>query len=302
VLVLDHSGSMTEPADARSRTPKIAALHRAAGRFVETMRPGARTALLPFSSVAEAPGPFEASKEALKRRIQRLTPEGETALFDAVYAAVATLEAGRPDGKRAVIALTDGIDNCSRRRVEDVIERAKEAGVPLHMLGLGRPGQLDEAVMRRMAIQTGGEYYHADSEDRLIEIFENLSIKLHDDGFDRESLEYLARQTYGKFYHARQASDLRLQFKEISEELQTAYTVTFKSRRPVHDGTSRGVDVSVVRSGVRVSNVASTDYAVHGMVVPKMEQGVYLVLLALLTVLLVFPAGIRRLYRFYGGA
>src|SRR5262249_20156549 len=156
------------------------------------MRPGARTALLPFSSVAEAPGPFEASKEALKRRIQRLTPEGETALFDAVYAAVATLEAGRPDGKRAVIALTDGIDNCSRRRVEDVIERAKEAGVPLHLLGLGRPGQLDEAVMRRMAIQTGGEYYHADSEERLIEIFENLSIKLHDDGFDRESLEYLA--------------------------------------------------------------------------------------------------------------
>src|SRR5262249_9647883 len=113
---------------------------------------------------------------------------------------------------------------------------------------------------------------------------------------------YLARQTYGKFYHARQASDLRLQFKEISEELQTAYTVTFKSRRPVHDGTSRGVDVSVVRSGARGSNVASTDYAVHGIVVPDVEQGVYRVLLALLTVLLVFPAGIRRLYRFYGGA
>jgi hypothetical protein len=84
--------------------------------------------------------------------------------------------------------------------------------------------------------------------------------------------------------------------------LQTAYTVTFKSRRPVHDGTSRGVDVSVVRSGVRVSNVASTDYAVHGMVVPKMEQGVYLVLLGLLGVLLAIPIGIRKLYRFYGGA
>src|SRR5262249_22951641 len=88
VLVLDHSGSMHEPADARSKTPKIAALHRAAGRFVETMRPGARTSLLPFSSVAEAPGPFTANKEVLKRSIQQLKPEGETALFDAVYAAV----------------------------------------------------------------------------------------------------------------------------------------------------------------------------------------------------------------------
>jgi VWFA-related protein len=302
VLVLDHSGSMTEPADGRSKTPKIAALHRAASRFVETMRPGARTSLLPFSNVAELPGPFLASKDALKRGIQRLTPEGETALFDAVFSAVATLEAGCPDGKRAVIALTDGIDNCSRRRVEEVIERAKEAGVPLHMLGLGRPGQLDEAVMKRMAKATGGEYFHANSEDQLIEIFEDLSIKLHDDGFDRESLELLARQTFGKFYHARQASDLRFQFREISEELQTTYTATFKSRRPVHDGTSRGIDISVVRAGVRVSNVASTDYAVHGVVVPKMEQGVYLALLAFLGALLALPPGVRRLYKFYGGS
>jgi VWFA-related protein len=301
VLVLDHSGSMTEQADARSKTPKIAALHRAAGRFVEAMRPGARTSLLPFSSIAELPTPFTASKETLKRSIERLAPEGETAVFDAVYAAVATLEAGRPEGKRAVIALTDGIDNSSRHRVEEVIEWAREAAVPLHMLGLGQAGQLDEAVMRRMASQTGGEYYHAESEDRLIEIFENLSIKLHDDGFDQESLERLAKQTYGKFYHARRASDLRFQFREISEELQTTYTVTFKSRRPVHDGTSRGVDISVVRAGVRVSNVASTDYAVHGVVVPKMEQGVYLALLAFLGVLLAIPVGIRKMYRLYGG-
>src|SRR5262249_3667828 len=148
--------------------------------------------------------------------------------------------------------------NSSRRRVEDVIERAKEARVPLHMLGLGRPGELDEAVMRRMANETGGAYYHAENEEKLIAIFQSPSIQLHDDGFDRDSLEQLARQTFGKFYHARKAADLRLQFQEIAEELQTTYTATFRSRRPVHDGTSRGVDISVVRAGARVSNVART--------------------------------------------
>lgn len=302
VLVLDHSGSMSEPADNRSKTPKITALHRAAGRFVDVMRPGARTSLLPFSSIVETPGPFVASKQELKRSIEKLKPEGETALFDAVFAAVATLEAGRPEGKRAVVALTDGIDNSSRRRVDEVIERAKETGVPLHLLGLGRPGELDETVMRRMAAQTGGEYHHAQTEDKLIDIFEALSIQLHDDGFDHDSLTELARRTFGKFYHARRAADLRLYYREIADELQTTYTVTFKSRRPVHDGTSRGIDISVLRNGARVSNVVSADYAVHGAVVPKMDQGIYLVLLLLFGVLLAIPVGLRRLYRFYGGA
>jgi VWFA-related protein len=297
VLVLDHSGSMSEPADNRSKTPKITALHRAAGRFVDVMRPGARTSLLPFSSLVDKPGPFVASKQELKGNIEKLKPEGETALFDAVLAAVQTLEAGQPEGKRAVVALTDGIDNSSRRRVEEVIERAKEAGVPLHMLGLGRPGELDETVMKRMASQTGGEYHHAQTEDKLIDIFEALSIRLHDDGFDHDSLNELAKRTFGKFYHARRAADLRLYYREIADELQTTYTVTFKSRRPVHDGTSRGIDISVIRNGIRVSNVASADYTVHGAVVPKMDQGVYLILLLVFGVLLAIPVGLRRLYR-----
>src|SRR5208337_2668899 len=117
VLVLDHSGSMSAPADAGSRTPKIVALHRAAGRFVDSMRPGARTSLLPFSTSVARPGAFLAGKDALKSSIQRLQPDGETALFDAVFTALATLEAAAPQGKRAVVSLTDGIDNCSRRRV-----------------------------------------------------------------------------------------------------------------------------------------------------------------------------------------
>jgi VWFA-related protein len=298
VLVLDHSGSMSDPADDRSKTPKIVALHRAAGRFVDAMRSGARTSLLPFSSSVDKPGPFVASKQELKHSIEKLKPEGETALFDAVFSAVETLEAGRPAGKRAVVALTDGIDNSSRRRVEEVIDRAREAQVPLHMLGLGRPGELDEGVMRRMASQTGGEYHHAQNEEKLIDIFEALSIQLHDDGFDHEALTELARRTFGKFYHARRAADLRLQYQEIAEELQTTYTVTFKSSRPVHDGTSRGIDISVVRNGLRVSNIISDDYAVHGVVVPKMDQGVYLVLLLLLGIFIAVPVGIRRLFRF----
>lgn len=297
VLVLDRSGSMGLPAQPGAKTSKLIALQRAAGRFVEGMRPGAQTALLPFGSRVEMPTPFVSSKEGLKRAIGWLQPEGETALFDAVVAGVDTLEAAQVSGRRAVVAFTDGIDNRSRRRVADAIERAREAKTPVHVLGLGRPGELDETTLHRLAEQTGGTYHHARNEEKLIAAFEALSIQLYDDGFDQEVLARLAQETGGKFAHVRKAADLQLKYGELSEELQTTWRVTFRSHRPVHDGTSRGIDVSVLRQGLRISNVASTDYAVHGVVLPAMNQSVYLGLLALLGVLLALPAGVRRLFK-----
>jgi len=193
-----------------------------------------------------------------------------------------------------ILAQTQGLP---RRRVEEVIERAKECRIPLHMLGLGRAGELDEKVMRKMASATGGEFHHARNENDLIQIFEDLSIQLHDDGFDHAALEELAKATGGKFYHARQASQLQMFFQDLSEELQSTYTVTFASRRQLHDGTSRGIDISVMRDGARVSDVSSFDYQVPGVVVPKMDSTVYIGLLAVLGVLLALPVGMRRMFR-----
>ncbi len=125
-----------------------------------------RTTLIPFNTAVSTPKPFSNNKFALTRDIQGLEPSGETALFDATYAAIATLDASGTRGKRAVVAMTDGVDNSSRRRVEEVIERAREAKIALHMLGFGRKGELDEKAMQAMAAQTGGKYYHAATRKR----------------------------------------------------------------------------------------------------------------------------------------
>lgn len=294
VLVLDHSGSMREPASAESKMPKIAALHQAASRFTSLMRPGAATTLLPFSSEVESPQPFTSDKTFLGKRLSQLKPEGETALFDATYAAVETLVAARRPGKGAVVVLTDGIDNRSRHRPEDVIARAKAAHIPVHLLGFGRPGELNEEVMRQIATATGGSYHHARTEQMLFHIFEDLSVQLHDDGYDEKTLRQLAEESGGKFYDARDVSRLHLIYQELADELQNTYTVTFPSQRPTHDGTARGIDIHVVRQGRRVSDVASANYQVHGVVVPEMDHRVYLGLLTVLGLLLVLPAGLKR--------
>src|SRR5439155_27271748 len=163
-----------------------------------------------------------------------------------------------------------------------------------YMLGFGRRREINEGVMRRMARETGGEYYHAEDQQKLLDIFENLSIQLHDDGIDEESLRRLAKETGGEYRRARDASELHILYQRLAEELQSTYTVTYLSRRSSHDGTARGIDIGVVRGGVRISTGGRTDYNVHGVVVPDMDYRVYLVLLVVLGGLLLFPAALKR--------
>ena len=303
VLVLDHSGSMADRAANGDSKPKIEALREAASRFVELMRPTAKTTLLPFSSDIQKPLPFSANKAELIRDIKELQPDKGTLLYDATWYGVETLAAARLPGKKAVVVLTDGVDESpgSRRTDQDVIDAANAAGVRLYMLGLGRTEEINEPVMKKMAELTHGEYFHAENQQKLYEIFEKLSIDLHDDGIDEKALGRLAKATGGKYYPGHDVSKLSLIYDELTEELGSTYTATFASRH-ADDGTARKVEVFVERGGQRASGVANTGYTVHGVIVPEMDHRVYLVLLIGLGLLLAVPAGLRRLYRTPGGS
>src|SRR6266542_5724359 len=208
VLTLDKSGSMLLPADDVDKQPKIEALKLAAQRFLTSMRVNARSTVLEFSDHVMVPRPFTGDRALLQADIDRLTANGETAFLDAAYTAVATLIAANPHGKRAVVLMTDGVDNSSRRRKEEVIKRAKDAGIPLYMLAFGRPGELDRATMEEIAKKTDGEFYHAANEKALVSIFEKLSMKIHDDGVDEVALTKLATQTGGQYYPAQDVNRL----------------------------------------------------------------------------------------------
>ena len=296
VLVLDHSKSMERPAGADRKT-KIQALHEAAGRFVDLMRDKATATLLPFSSRVETPEDFTANKVNLRQRIYQLAPEGGTSLYDATYAGIETAAASSKPGKKYVVVLTDGVDEDpgSRRDPQEVIARAKEARVPLFMLGLGAKGDINETVMRQMAETTGGKFFHAENQQRLFSIFETLSVEIHGDGINEKALRKLAEDTRGQYYSASDASNLKLIFAEVADKLQSDYTVTFASRNQRQDGTISDITIEAVdEKGNVISNKAQQTAARFGLVVPELDYRVYLVLLGLLLGLLFLPSWLKR--------
>ncbi len=312
VLVLDHSGSMAQKAEAGDQKPKIQALREAASRFVELMRPTAKTTLLPFSSDIETPQPFlsrdvmfkdnSTGEQVLKRRIQKLEPDTGTLLYDATWTGVETLAAARLTGKKAVVVLTDGVDESpgSRRTDKDVIDAANAAGVKLYMLGLGPTEEINEPVMKKMAVQTHGEYFHAENQQMLFDIFEKLSIDLHDDGVDVQALTTLAHETGGEYYSGQDVSQLAKICQGIQKRLESTYTITSPSLHP-DDGTARNLNVYPGRGNQKLGQSSQGGYTAHGVIVPQMDHRVYLLLLAVLAALLAAPAGLRRLYKRFGG-
>jgi VWFA-related protein len=309
VLVLDHSGSMIDPADAGDTKRKIDALKDAAKRFVGLMRKGSQTTLLPFSTVVGKAGAFISDVDQLKARIDELKPRGGTALYDAAFVGIEKLVAQGPPGKKAVVVLTDGRDESpgSRHQPEEVISRAREAKVPLYMLGLGRKHEINEEVMQKMAKETGGSYYHAGNAKKLLDVFEGLSIELSDDGIDEASLKKLAGDTGGTYSHVGDLDKLEklsTLFAGLAEQVQWGsrdFDETFTSRRPKHDGTLRDYDVKVVGgSGTGGPGVRASD-VVRGLIVPQMGYWVYLAFLGGLVVLLVIPSQLYRLSRAGGG-
>ena len=304
VIALDRSGSMNVPADDQEKTPKIEALHRAAARFIKIMPPQAFASILPFSTNVSHPKEFTNDHETLTRFVKALKADGETAFLDAAYTAVAMLDASNRPGKKAVVVMTDGIDNTSRRRVPEVLERAREAKVPLYLLGFGRPGEIDVSTMRRLAEQTGGKFYHATNEASLIEIFENLSMDLHDDGVDEVSLRRLAGETGGQYYPVADVGKLKFALDRISDAIQhKSYEVVFPSLIQKRDGTSRMIGIKLVtRTGEtattkgmvrygdeQVLTAKRTDYQTRGLVVAEMHPLIYLFLLGGLGLLMILP-------------
>jgi hypothetical protein len=166
--------------------------------------------------------------------------------------------------------------------------------------------------MELMAKSTGGKYYHARNAESLIEIFENLSIDIHDDGIDEQALTRLAQKTGGQYYPAKDVGQLKLILEKVSQSIQRkSYSESFESKFQVLSGDLRRISIELVRgSGELVSNVAGGDvsgfekfqvvgqqtggYQVSGVVVAEMSHLIFLLFLVSLGALIVLPAWLKR--------
>jgi VWFA-related protein len=121
--------------------------------------------------------------DALETGVNRLRPGGGTALFDAVYTACRDklLDArGQEPVRKAIVLLSDGDDNQSRVRPDEVIKECERAETIIYAISTNwtpSRGKGDK-VLTDMAESTGGQVFFPPSVEEMSTSFKNIEEEL----------------------------------------------------------------------------------------------------------------------------
>jgi Ca-activated chloride channel family protein len=173
VLCIDTSGSMASSDVYPTRSQ---AAQTAAQAFVDGVTAGTRIGIVAFSTSAIPLGDLTDDHATAIDDLSRLpAPDGGTAIGDALAAAADLLP---PAGRRAIVLVTDGVNNHGR----DPLEAARAigaAGITIFTIGIGTNGsgqlipgtgesaELDEDALREIAAAANGTYARVADADAL---------------------------------------------------------------------------------------------------------------------------------------
>jgi hypothetical protein len=146
-LLLDTSGSL-----------RTADLDRARGLTAELMKAlpeGSEVAVFTFDDQSRLVLPHTSDPAAVARAVSGAKIRGQwTALNDALYDASRYLKE-IPASRRAIVLVTDGLDENSVLNVEDALAIASASRIPIYSVGVGR---VQERFLQRVAKLTSGQY------------------------------------------------------------------------------------------------------------------------------------------------
>jgi len=142
-------------------------------------------------------------------------------LYDAVF--LAADEKLRSEvGRKVIVVITDGVDEGSRKKIEDAIEAAQKADAVIYSIDYFDPraygygpfgfggGGAGEGYLRRMSDATGGHVYKVGRNHSLQDVFQ-----------------------------------------ELQEEMRSQYSIGFSSTNEKRDGSYRKLEVRMANKDLK---------------------------------------------------
>lgn len=194
VMAMDISSSML----ARDLRPnRLEALKNVAIKFVNE-RPNDRIGLVVYAGESYTKTPITSDKRVIINAIRQLR-FGEindgTAIGMGLGTAINRLKESKAKSK-VIILMTDGVNNSGFIDPKTAAELAKELGIKVYTIGIGTNGvapfpvriddhgnyiygnvqvEIDEAILKYIAKETGGEYFRATGNEKLASIYDEIN-------------------------------------------------------------------------------------------------------------------------------
>jgi Ca-activated chloride channel family protein len=204
ILCMDVSGSMLS-SDFYPNRLEVA--KEMATRFIEE-RPVDQIGLVIFSGESYTQFPLSTDHQSLLQQIKGLKSgmlEDGTLIGEGLATSVQRLSSGKSKSK-VVILLTDGKEEAPDTRLIDpytALEIAKAKGVKVYSIGMAGDAPvmirekgknmkstplLDEALLQRMAVQTGGQYFRAKDKESLEAVYQQI------DRLEKSEIEIIRKE------------------------------------------------------------------------------------------------------------
>jgi Ca-activated chloride channel family protein len=172
VLVLDTSGSMREE-------DKMSGAKAGAKQLVSLLSDKDDFSLLPFSTTASWAShdqPAAQGRQVSDSAIDSVFPAGQTALYDAIDQGYAHLLEQPGDHIRALVVLTDGEDNKSSEKLDQLLAKihpdAETHTIRIFTIAYGHDARRD--VLQQIADSTQGKAYDG-TPTNIVEVFRDIS-------------------------------------------------------------------------------------------------------------------------------
>lgn len=263
-LLLDTSGSTRSD---------LQLIQRAAQVFIDSLRPGDKVSVISFRSTVEAGrntakaelvSALTENRASLKTALERVSTSNGTPYYDGLTKIVGEVFSGAPKeelrGRRALVALTDGVDSTSLSDFEEARDGLERSGITSYFIQIDtRPFFESEllgpcetsirfsAAQMRRYYRSFGPRSNVEQTSNFCQLgeFEKLAIskKLYE--IADVELNTLAKRSGGKVFPAGDLTDARNAFRSVAAEIGTKYSLGYYSSNGKRDGSYRKIRVEL---------------------------------------------------------
>ena len=255
-LLLDTSGSTQD---------EISKMRQAARRFLDLLRPQDRIAVLQFNQQVELIKDLTNDRQTLEKSLAELQAGSGTAFYDALQLSLDDVFK-QVNGRKAVIALTDGVDSFGKTTYEKLVPQLESAGVTLYFLELDTEKFVEPRYLR--TCQEAGHFRFSRKQlDKYVATFmKGEAPRWYEDSCKLEKLEKLqinqrlyeaarrelrdmAEQSGGHVFPVKTLDQVGPAYAQIAEELRLRYSLAYYPTNENHDGKWRKLRVEIKRPG-----------------------------------------------------
>lgn len=265
-LLLDTSGSTRDD---------VALIRAAANSFIEALRPGDRVGIVAFNTArngndsiatVDVLSKLTSDRGELRKAIENLGSSSGTPYYDALQKVVDSVFQNPPSdevrGRRAVVALTDGVDSASNSDFATAKLKLSQAGVACYFVQINTEDFVEDRLMKDC--QDDGQLSLSQRQieryRRLITPppkaedfnsfcsmgpFERMSISRELYNIARREMNDLSRVSGGRSFQAATLADARAAFARVAADIGTLYSIGYYPTNKARDGKFRTIKLEL---------------------------------------------------------